>query len=230
VNPHDVPSQVATALAGTVHGVHEVPHAATLVFVTQLPAHAWKPALHAPIAQVPELQIGVPLATLHAFPHAPQCNTDTLMFVSQPSAGLPSQLRKPALHAPIAHVLALQVAAALANEHTLPHAPQFAALVRMSVSHPAMPGSQSPVLAGHIPIAQVPLEQIAPLPGQRLAHIPQFATLFERFVSQPFAASLSQLPKPVVHTPRPQTPALHTGAAFAAVHAVPHDPQFAPLL
>jgi hypothetical protein len=40
VNPHDVPSQVAVALAGTVQAVHEAPQVAVALFAEQLPLQA----------------------------------------------------------------------------------------------------------------------------------------------------------------------------------------------
>ena len=46
--------------------------------------------------------------------------------------------------------------------------------------------------------------------------------------SQPLAALASQLPKPVLHAPRPHALARHRGAALAtAGHARPHMPQLA---
>jgi hypothetical protein len=55
------------------------------------PSQLPKSAAHA-IAQVPARQAGVPLAALHAAPHAPQCAGVDESAVSQPLAALPSQL------------------------------------------------------------------------------------------------------------------------------------------
>jgi hypothetical protein len=41
VKPHVVPSQVAVALAGGEHGVHEAPHDAVLALLTHAPLHKW---------------------------------------------------------------------------------------------------------------------------------------------------------------------------------------------
>jgi hypothetical protein len=59
--PHEVPSQVAVALAGTAHGVHIAPQVAGSVLAAQTPPQSWKPALHAKLQLVP-LQVAVALA------------------------------------------------------------------------------------------------------------------------------------------------------------------------
>jgi hypothetical protein len=41
-----VPSHVAVAFAGTMHGEHDAPHVATSVLTAQLDPHAWKPVPH----------------------------------------------------------------------------------------------------------------------------------------------------------------------------------------
>jgi hypothetical protein len=85
-------------------------------------------AMHVPLLQL------APAA--HARPHIPQLVALVLRLVSQPLAALPSQSPKPALqlspHAPAAHVAVALAPAA----HILPHIPQFAALVRRSISQP----------------------------------------------------------------------------------------------
>jgi hypothetical protein len=50
-----------------------------------------KPALHEPTAQLPELQLGLPFATVQTLPHEPQWLTLVLVFTSQPSDELPLQ-------------------------------------------------------------------------------------------------------------------------------------------
>jgi len=46
--PHDVPSHVAVALAGAVHGVQDVvPHDAVLELLAQAAPQVWKPTLQA---------------------------------------------------------------------------------------------------------------------------------------------------------------------------------------
>jgi hypothetical protein len=45
-----------------------------------------------------------------------------------------------------------------------------------------------------------------------------------RFVSQPFEATPSQSPKPVLHEPIPQAPLLQLAAAFANEHVLQVTP------
>jgi len=58
------------------------------------------------------------LAPAQTLPQAPQLAVDELVLVSQPFAALPSQLRKPALHAPSWQVPAEHAALALAKAQT----------------------------------------------------------------------------------------------------------------
>ena len=60
----------------------------------------------------------------------PQNDVDVLVFVSQPSAGLPLQSPKPVVQAARVHAPLLQPAVALVSEHvehTAPLAPQLLA-------------------------------------------------------------------------------------------------------
>ncbi len=57
-------------------------------------------------------------------------------------------------------------------------------------------------------------------------HEPQFDVLVFVFVSQPFVAFASQLPKPASHATSAQVPVAHDSVALARAHAVPHVPQF----
>lgn len=75
--------------------------------------------------------------TAHATPHAPQCAALVLVSLSQPLASLPSQLAKVPRHMPSLHAPATQVGMALANEHTVPHAPQCCVSERGSTQDPA---------------------------------------------------------------------------------------------
>jgi hypothetical protein len=67
-----------------------------------------------------------------------------------------SQLPKPVLHV-IRHALLMHDGVPLTAEQPLPHIPQWAALVVVSVSHPAMVMSQSarPALHWHVPAVQL---------------------------------------------------------------------------
>lgn len=124
--PHAVPSQLAEALAGTVHVVQLVPHVATAAFDTHAPEQSWKPALHATPQLVP-LQVAVPLGgTVHAEHAAPQLAT--LAFDTH----APAQSWKPALHVK-PQAVPLQVAVAFAGgEHgtqdEVPHVDVLASL------------------------------------------------------------------------------------------------------
>lgn len=125
----------------------------------------------------------------------------------------------PALH------VALPPAAA---GHTFAQRPQCSALVRRFVSHPLLGSpSQSPKPALH--------ERVHPPATHRAAwlgpavhtvpHVPQFMTLAAVLVSHPFAALLSQSPKPAEHV-SPHVPVVHTAVAFAPpAHTRPHAPQ-----
>lgn len=62
VNPHWVPLQVAVALGGAGHAVHEVvPQLAVLVFDEQVPLQLWKPLLQVKPHWAPS-QVAVELA------------------------------------------------------------------------------------------------------------------------------------------------------------------------
>jgi hypothetical protein len=71
----------------------------------------------------------VPLALEQTFPHEPQLAELVLRFASQPSAALPSQFPKPALHVRIPQVPDEHVAVAFKSEQRLPQLPQFAVLL-----------------------------------------------------------------------------------------------------
>ncbi len=62
-------------------------------------------------------------------------------------------------------------------------------------------------------------------PRQPCWHAPQLlASVPLRLVSQPFDATPSQLPKPLVHDETPQTPLLQLAAAFASEHVLQVPP------
>jgi hypothetical protein len=127
------------------------------------------------------------------------------------------------------HAPAAQVAAPLAGAGQLvPHAPQWAAVVRVSVSQPlaAMPSQlPNPVaqVSPHAPAAHAGVA-LAP-PGHAVPQRPQLATSVCVLVSQPAAAV--QSPKPATHA-KPHALAAHVAVAFAgAGQLVPHAPQWA---
>jgi hypothetical protein len=103
----------------------------------------------------------------------------------------------------------VHAAVALANEHAVPHAPQFAIVTFVLVSQPfAGSLSQLPKPGRHAPIAHVPAAQVAP--AFENVHwwpqSPQLAALLLRSVSQPGIVAL-QSPKPVAHVPVTHAPA-----------------------
>jgi len=178
---------------------------------------------HAPAEQLAET---APAAE-HAAPHAPQWLALVRRSVSQPLAPLPSQLPKPGAHVGTHAPAAQAVAVVPAAEHAAPHAPQWLALARRSVSQPlgALP-SQLPkpsVQAGvHVPETQPVAE--APAIEHATPQAPQLLALVRTLVSQPLAALPSQSPKPAEHTSAVQAPAMHT---CAAGQRRPQPPQFA---
>ena len=112
-------------------------------------------------------------------------------------------------HVPIAHDPELHDAPALEKLHACPHVPQLPRLVAVFVSHPfAGLLSQSPQPELHVPIAHDPLLHAAPAFAKlhALPQSPQLPTLALMFVSHPFAALPSQLPKPATHAARPHVP------------------------
>lgn len=151
-----------------------------------------------------------------------------MRLVSQPFAPLPSQFAKPALQVPSWHAPPKQVALALAKLHTVPHAPQFAALVFVFVSQPSDTRPlQLPYPVAHVSEHAPALQLgVAFVVEHAAAHAPQFVALVLVFVSQPSETTPLQLPKPVVHVPRAQVPVVHVSLAFARSHTVPHPPQF----
>lgn len=90
----------------------------------------------------------------------------------------------------------------------------------------AAPTRSKPALqvAEHALIAQTALPLATA--GHAFPQAPQLATSLVVMTSQPLAAVLSQLPKPVLHMATPQIPAVQFGVALTTVHALPHMPQF----
>ncbi len=133
---------------------------------THRPPHIWL-ALHPHAPAEHSIPVG------HATPQPPQLIAFDSVSVSHPLAGSPSQLLKPAAHAPSTHTPVEQVAVACAKAHAFPQTPQLATLERVSVSHPfdAFP-SQSLLPVGHW-MPQRPATHEA-IPGHALPHAPQF--------------------------------------------------------
>jgi hypothetical protein len=66
VKPQLVPSQVAVAFAGGVHGVQAPPQEEGLELLTQAPPHMWNPTLHEAMPQLPPEHAAVPFITVQA--------------------------------------------------------------------------------------------------------------------------------------------------------------------
>lgn len=125
------------------------------------------PASHTPEAQ--------------ALPQVPQLVAFVRVSTSQPSALLPLQLAKPVAQV-MPQVRAAQVGKALLRVgQTVPQAPQFATLDRVSTSQPfAGTLSQLAKPVAQAPRLQTPAEQVAVAlmsPGQGLVQAPQCAVL-----------------------------------------------------
>ena len=166
---------------------------------------------------------------MHARPHAPQLATSSVVRTSHPLVDAPSQFAKPARQAPIAQTLAVHVPFALAKLQTLPHVPQFDALVRVSVSQafPALP-SQSPVPLAQLDRPQTPDAHVAEAPpGHTVPQTAQFAGLTARFVSQPLDAFPSQSPNPALQAIPHVTPSHRATEFGAGRHGVQARPQLA---
>jgi hypothetical protein len=220
--PHVAPSQVGTALAGAVQGVHDEPQVAGLLLLAQAPLQLWKLALQAK-PQAPPAQVGVALGgAAQTLPHEPQLVTSVFRLWQPPAqkvvGGVQTLAQVPPEHA-------------VPAGHTLPQAPQCELLVASVVSQPlpALP-SQLPNPASQAPSPQAPPAQ-AGLPwargGHALPHVPQWARLVDRLASQPVAASWSQSPKPELQAPSPHTPPPQVALALAGRgHAVGQLPQW----
>jgi hypothetical protein len=114
------------------------------------------------LCNAPNAQMGVTPPGAVSTVAVPHVFVAALIDRSHPSAVEPSQLAKPAAHAPMPHPLPVQVALAWGGVvHTVPHALQFDVVV-VSVSHPsATPPLQSPKPVLHDAMAQAPVEHVA---------------------------------------------------------------------
>jgi len=235
--PHAPATQVAVPLVAVQARLH-MPQWVRLVRVSTsqplagLPSQSAKPALQAPIAQVPAAQMAAALGKLHARPHMPQWAALVRVSASQPLAALPSQLAKFAAQAVRVQAPAVHAPVPLAGAQARPHAPQFAMVSRV-VSQPlaALP-SQLPRPAAQA-TPQVPALHVAVPPagvGQALLQAPQWASEVRVSVSQPLAALPSQLPRPVMHMP-PHAPAVQVATPPAeAGQRLPQVPQWVGLV
>jgi hypothetical protein len=185
-----------------------------------------KPMLQV-IPHVPIVHVAVELAASgHVLPHAPQLAALVRVLVSQPLTALPSQSAKPSAqavwHRPIAH----EAVAFGPAVQTVPQAPQFMVLARVSVSQPlAALRSQSAKPASHTsPHAPIRHARVAWTPAAHaMPHMPQwFASDCGSTHSAPHRSC--PLAQPVPHTSAPSVVRVQSGVPPA--HAMPHMPQF----
>ena len=177
--------------------------------------------------QAPATQMVPPV---QMFPHEPQLLLSPPVATSQPSVRIPLQFAKPVAHDARVQCDATHPETAFAAVHATPQPPQFATLLRVSISQPldATP-SQS-----RNPVAQVkpqtPAVHAAVAPagvGHTPPQLPQCSGSVAKIASQPVAATPSQLPWPAVHV-MPHAPEAHTAVAKGPVgHDEKHAPQFA---
>jgi hypothetical protein len=130
---------------------------------------------------------------VHWVPQAPQLVALVVMSVSHPLLGLPSQSAQPAEHVG-AHAPALQLVEPWALEQEVPHAPQFAVVVRL-VSQPSEANPLQLPYPGLQEIEQAPNEQdgVPLVELHTVLQPPQLLTLVCVLVSQPLLGLLSQL-------------------------------------
>ena len=219
-----------------LHTVPHVPQLVRLVFVlvSQPLFLLLSQSLKVPLqtgVQMPEAQLVVPLAFVHAMPQPPQLFASAVVAVSQPFFGLPSQSAYPAVHAGT-QTLAVQTVVPCALLHAWPHAPQLVTLVARFASHPftGLPSQlpNPPLQVG----TQVPaVHVVVPLTlWHAVPQAPQLETFVFRFASHPFPPAFpSQLPKPAEHAIA-QAPSEQLALPFAPLHTVPQPPQFVALV
>lgn len=176
--------------------------------------------------QRPPEQLVVPFALEHPALHALQFPVLVFRFISHPFEARLSQLPKPALQLTVQLPL-VHPAVAFVPLQTVPQEPQLDVLVFRFASQPftafesqlAKPELQT---GWHAEPEQlvVPFRFV-----QELPHAPQLASVFVRFVSQPFRALPSQLPQFEVQVPSVQVPVPQLSAALARSQTVLQSPQ-----
>jgi hypothetical protein len=188
--------------------------------VSQLP----KPGVQA-MPHEPDVQDGVPFVPLQAVGHPPQCAASVFRFASQPLLPIASQFPKPALHAGT-HTLAVHAFVPFTVAHTVPQAPQFAALFVVFVSQPFVATrSQLPKPPEQVPSVQAPDGHVSVAFARSHTVLQSLQSASVAMLrSQPLFALPSQLLKFAEHV-GVQAPAVQTVEPFAFVQAVAHVPQ-----
>ena len=185
------------------------------------------PELHT-IEQTPAVQTEVELGRVgQTTPHEPQLVV-VARLVSHPFEVFPSQSTKPGLQLTRVQLPLTHAVVALGAVQILPQAPQLFVLVLISISHPsALFALQFLKFVLQLTIEQTPPTHAAVAFGSAHAfpHVPQFAKLVFRIVSQPLVLMPSQFAKPVKQV-NEQTPAVHVVVAFKrAGQTFPQAPQ-----
>ncbi len=219
---HVVPSHVAVAFAGTMHGEQDVPHDVTLVlFAHELPVpppHKWNPVLHVKPHDVPS-HVGVALGGVgHGEQLRPQ------KFRSRFETQLPPHRWNPGRHSD-PQAPSAQVARAFGGEgHARPHIPQLFGSDWGSTQLPAHRSSTGlqPVTQAHVvPIAR----QTGVPPLHARPHVPQLADVLSA-VSHPSIRSMLQSAKPGSQV-TPQDVPSQVARAFVlagqGLQEMPHD-------
>lgn len=170
------------------------------------------------------------LARSQITPQPPQF-VSVFVEVSQPLPVPPSQFAKPALQVVSVQVPDAQLSPAFGMSQPSPQPPQFVSELS-AVSQPlASSPSQFAKPALHVSSVQLPLphDEAAFDSEHIVPQLPQLAAVLSA-VSQPFAASPSQLAKPLLQLETAQAPAVHASTEFARLQMVPQVPQFATVL
>jgi hypothetical protein len=159
---HSPAAHASVALASW-HAFPHAPQCATLVLrsvshaTDGLPSHSPKPVGQFETMHWPFKHTWVPPSGSHCVGHSPQCCTSACKFASHPSPSCPLQSAYWLLHESIPQTPASHFAVAWANEHPVPHMPQFAGSAPVFTSHPfASLPSQSVQPTSHEPIEHAP--------------------------------------------------------------------------
>jgi hypothetical protein len=195
----------------------------SIAFESQSPHPARHTGVHRPATHDV-----VPWALVHFIPHEPQLFVLVPVVVSHPFFGSASQSPYPVLQTGVQSPPTHDVVP-FALEHATPHAPQFAALVFVSVSQPL------PTLPSQFPqpdrqaMLQAPSEHdgVPLVLEQLLPQVPQFERLVWVLVSQPLASWPSQLPQPLLQATIWHVPVAQNAVALSNAHGTPQEPQFA---
>ena len=210
MNPQVPAAQDAVAFGGAVHVCPQAPQEDALVPTetsqpsAPRPLQSAKPAAQTATTQRPEKQPIAAWGPLHTVPQAPQLAPSVKALTSQPSAERPLQSAYPIAQEEV-HDPALQPTVAWAPAvQTVPQTPQFDTSSWVFAQLPV--AAQYIDSAGQVPTHTDPEQRVPAL--HVVPQAPQLALVFVT-VSQPFAASPSQSPKPGLQATRRHAPAAH---------------------